>query len=128
MNSRDALGDTSSASAITDSRVIEFTPIALRAAAESVGVAILGLPSGAVVTSVGLRPPVNAVELGYGGVVPERLLCEGELAALLIAYCIAAKIPIPMKAEKRLRVTQTGIAFGFVSSRRLPPLGHRPPR
>lgn len=110
-----------SATAITDTRVIDFTPSAIRAAAESVGVTVLRLPAGTRVRAVALHPESKCISLDYGAGEAQRVVSEGELAALLIAYCIAAKIPMPMKAEKRLRVTATGIAFGFVTIRRLPP-------
>lgn len=113
--------ETRSATAITDTRVIDFTPAAIRAAAESVGVPVLRLPPGTRIKSVAFHPETKCISLDYGVDLPHRVVSEGELAALLIAYCIAAKIPMPMKAEKRLRVTPAGIAFGFVTIRRLPP-------
>ena len=110
-----------SAIAITDTRVIDFTPAAIRAAVESVGITILRLPAGTRIRTVVFHPESKCISLECGSGGAQRVVSEGELAALLIAYCIAAKIPMPMKAEKRLRVTPTGIAFGFVTLRRLPP-------
>lgn len=121
MSPKPAELESSSPTAITDTRIIDFTLIAIRAAIEGVGVTILGLPVGLRVKTIGLRPQSRTVHLDYGTEGPQRTLVEGEIAAMLIAYCIAAQIPMPRKAEKRLRVTETSIAFGFVTTRRLPP-------
>ena len=111
--------EASPPTAIKDTRIIDFSPDAIRAAAESVGVRILRLPVGVRVKSVRFRPESNSLYLDYGVPGLERTVSEGEIAALLIAYCIDSKIPMPMKAKKQLRVTATSIAFGFVTIRRL---------
>ena len=112
--------------ALTDTRLIEFGPAAVRAAAESVGVTLLGLPAGRRVRAVGFDPPGNAVRLGYepaagSGPEAERLLPASGLAALLIAYCIAVRIPIARDADKKLTVTPSGVSLRFVTRRANPP-------
>lgn len=119
----------SEAVALTDTRLIDFGPASIRVAAETVGVAVLGLPLWSPVGAVQMQPADDAVRLEYGcgDNVNWQIVAGGELAALLISYCIAAKVPLPNKAVKKLHVTDRIVSLEFVIISEVPPRPTRLP-
>jgi hypothetical protein len=96
---------------IIDTRRVEFGIDALVVALEGVGPGLLGLPRGRP-QEVRCLPEAGALEARYGHAAGQSRLVHGaELAALLIAYCRAVRIPLPIRATKSISVSEHGIAM-----------------
>lgn len=108
--------------ALIDRRVIAFRVPSLIAAMEQVGPS-LGLITGQAVTDAATLPAEQAVlfQLGHGPAAERRRVGGAELAALLIAYCLGAKIPLPSRATKSISVTGNGVLLDLVVSLASPP-------
>jgi hypothetical protein len=101
---------------VIDKREIEFDAEALLAAvvtsqraAESFG--LPGFPP----TGVRFHPRVGTVDFLYGtsGALRAVNLKAEMVGALLIAYCIRARIPMPKKAEKGVHVQAQSVTLAF---------------
>ncbi len=114
---------------LIDRRMIVFKPYMLCAAVEQAGRARLELPL-TEVTHVALQPGTQSVRFrfGFGEAAIEREMGGAELAALLIVYCIGARIPLPTRAAKTVSVTRSGVLLDFVMSFTTAPVWVRPSR
>jgi hypothetical protein len=107
--------------------VIAFRPIALRAAIEFAGAARLGIPPGSVSGALPM-PGQQAVRIRYGNgaTAGERMVQAPEMAAILIAYCLGARVPLPRIAAKTVLVTGDGVTLEFLTILASPPRYQRP--
>jgi hypothetical protein len=100
---------------LTDRRILNFGPDALSAAMSAVGRLRYGFPSvGAI--DVDIHPEQQAVRFKFsaGNKKIDNLLNSSELAGLLIAYCIGARIPIPKRSAKTIVVNSGCVTFEFI--------------
>ena len=106
--------------ALTDTRIIEFSHRTMIAALESVGVKLLNLPSSRRITHLEIQPEINAFRVTYaGGAV--RTVDDNQLAVVMIAYCIAARLPISRSAKKAVTLTERGVTLRFTTTLASPP-------
>jgi hypothetical protein len=70
-----------------------------------------------------MQPATNGVQFqGTGEAGPKTWEISGpQLAALLIRYCIAARIPLPTRADKTVTVTPDGVVIDFIVTFAKPP-------
>ena len=123
MSGSAAAAEPRAAVALSDRRLLDFWPAALRAVIESQGPTLLGLPPNITVTGVSLRPADNSLDVELEGKTVR--VAEGQLAGMLISYCIGARIPIPVRAAKTMRVLPTHVALAFSMSYDYPPRADR---
>jgi hypothetical protein len=107
---------------ITDHRCIAFTPLALRFAIGAAGPAaqrldLPGLPPEEVV----IRPAEDRVLLRYGDAPRDVALGSQQLALLLIAYCVRARLPLARRAEKRIVLEPGAAVLDLVTRYEVPP-------
>lgn len=109
--------------ALVDRRMLIFRTRTLCAAIEQVGRGRIALPRPEV-SDAEMLPGDQAVRFvfGRGDLAERRSVSGAELAALLIGYCLAAKIPIPNKATKTVSVTTSGVLLDFVMTFAQPPV------
>jgi hypothetical protein len=106
--------------ALVDTRVIEFGRKTIMAALETVGVKLLNLPADKAISLLELDPTTNAFKAIYvDGAV--HTVDESRLAAVMIAYCIAARLPISRWASKAVKMTEHGITLKFTTTLATPP-------
>jgi hypothetical protein len=112
---------------LVDRRVLAFRPASLIAAVEGPGRARLDLPKPAIQRAE-LIPAEQIVRFHFGE--PPDVQCRSfgcqELGALLIAYCIGVRVPLPARAAKAVTITSWGVVLDFVLSFLEPPRWERP--
>ncbi len=74
----------------------------------------LGLPEGPV-KAIGLNQASNEVEftIGAGVDFKSTVLPSGALGALVLAYLIAVRVPVPKQATKSISVIEQGVKLTF---------------
>ena len=99
----------------------------LRVAMEVAGLGRLGLPPG-IVTALEPLPARQAlrVRAGTGATAVEREVEAPHMAAILIAYCLGARIPLPRVAAKTVAVVEDGLLLEFLTTLTNPPRYQRP--
>jgi len=112
---------TAASPMICETRRIEFQAAAIATAIESAGPTMLALPLGVALTGLAILPEIGAVKIIYGASGTTRLITLPELAALLIAYCIDVRIPIPKHARKDLTLRAELASLVFTSTLPLTP-------
>ena len=102
--------------AITDRREIEFDLASLVSvvAASAKAAQGFGLPPMPPV-GVRCRPRDGQVDVLYGNrEAPQAVSLEAEsLGALLVAYCIRARIPMPRHSDKGIRIEADSVILAF---------------
>ncbi len=103
---------------VIDKRVIWFdSPALLYCITASPRAAVtFGLPGGSP-SEVRFFPKERVIEILYvskDATHAARMSAES-LGALLVSYCVRAKIPMPRVAEKSVKVEADGIALEFVT-------------
>ncbi len=108
---------------LIDRRMVAFRAPTLVAAMNTVGksLKIMGSPSGAYAAH--MLPDSDAVRFeGHGDVGPVSWKVSGsQLAALMIGYCIAARIPLPTKSSKTVTITSDAVVLDFITMFPNPP-------
>ena len=105
---------------VIDTRVLKFARRSIFAAFGGVGGRLLSLPAHQPIAQVVLDPAGKTLRAIYAdGAV--RMLDQSRIAAALIAYCIAARLPIARAADKSVDVTDSGITLRFVTTMKTPP-------
>jgi hypothetical protein len=102
--------------AIRDRREITFDAAAITdVLACSPGAAVsLGLPQGRP-TRVRFDPQAGQVALLYGGDAGREIVVQsGPLGALLISYCLRARIRIPRDPRRDVRIGRDAVVLGFI--------------
>ena len=117
------------AAVCVDRRIIAFGPAMIHAAVEACARERMDLPPHGLAEAVPL-PAEQAVRLRFGGgsEAVDRVVDAGEMAALLIAFCIGARIPLPRRASKTVTVTSAGVVLDFLVTLGSPPRFERPHR
>ena len=112
-----------STAVLIDRRMVAFRAPTLLAAMNSVGnsLKLLQSPSGA--HTVHMLPDSNAVLFeGHSDTGACSWQVSGsELAALMIGYCIAARIPLPTKSSKTVTITSDAVVLDFITMFSKPP-------
>ena len=85
----------------------------------------IGLPTGAV-KRVQFDPDAGRVILHHGANGHSVPIPPGPLGALLISYCIRAKIKIPRLSERRMRVDRDAVVLVFNTTYPVPVTGLTP--
>jgi hypothetical protein len=102
--------------AVVDRREIEFDiPALVRVIASSLRAAQgFGLP-GVPPTGVRCRPSEGELEILYGaGRTTQAVRIAAEaVGALLVAYCIRSRIPMPRQADKAIRIESHCVVLAF---------------
>ncbi len=114
--------------ALMDRRILAFRPPCLVAAMEGVGRAWLSLPEASILQAEPV-PAEQLVQFHFSGLkgVESCSLGGQELGAMLIAYCIGARVPLPARAaSKTVSVTHWGVVLDFVIAFTAPPRWERP--
>ncbi|MCQ4158885.1 hypothetical protein NON00_02955 [Roseomonas sp. GC11] len=95
---------------LRDHRILTFAPQMLCLALHHAGRNQMRLPVGEI-SAAELLPDSQAVRFRFGpqGRAGEVVVGTPALAAMLIAYCIGAGIPVPTQAAKTLEVTDLGV-------------------
>jgi hypothetical protein len=98
---------------IIDRRELEFDA---RALISIIGRSVhwansMGLP-GSRPTSVDFNPAAGGIILNYEGKATDIISAE-RLGALLVSYCIRARIPLPKLAEKSVRIQANAVVVAF---------------
>jgi len=108
--------------AMVDHRIIAFRPSVLRAAIEATGLGRLGIPPGTMISAEPV-PEEAAIRIRYGTTaeITERMVTAQEIGAILIAYCVGARIPLPMRATKVVSVVRGGVMLDFLTTVTRPP-------
>ena len=106
--------------ALIDTRIIEFGHKTIIAALETVGTKLLKLPPGGRVSKLELDSENNSFKVIYFGGAVETV-DDAHLATIMIAYCIAARLPISRTANKAVNVTERGITLRFTTVFGTPP-------
>ena len=98
------------------SGVIKIIGVSLRAAQ---GFGLPGLPP----SGVRFHPRDGRIDLVYGSSQSARAISIGAeaLGALLVSYCIRARIPMPRAADKGIRVERASVILAFRSTYNDPP-------
>ncbi len=106
--------------ALVDTRTIEFGHKTIIAALEGVGVKLLNLPAGMPITHLVFDVKAGAFNAVYRDGAMQSV--DGNrLAAIMIAYCIAARLPIPRAANKSVKITEHGLILRFITTLQSPP-------
>jgi hypothetical protein len=87
----------------------------------------IGLPAGAP-KSINFDAKAGALNLTYGDDDRASLVQPGPLSALLIAYCLRAKIKVPRHLARSIRVDQQAVALVFSETHLVPPESLLPER
>jgi len=102
--------------AVAERREIEFSAEALCLA---IGMSLraaqgFGLPA-LRPTGVHLRPREGQIDVVYGTGPTQRAvpLAAEPLGALLVSYCLRARIPMPRRAEKGIRIGAKAVILAF---------------
>jgi hypothetical protein len=105
-----------------DHRVLTFRPALLCAAFEACGREQVHAPAAAVSDAEPL-PDRQAVRFRFGleEHAPELLLGVADLSVLLLAYCVGARVPLPLRSHKNISVVKGGVVIDFLTTmNRLP--------
>jgi hypothetical protein len=106
---------------IIDTRRVEFGSDALSIALEGCGPGLLGLPKERP-QEIRCLALEGALQVRYAATGGQAHLVHGtELAALLIAYCRAVRIPLPIRATKSISVSESGVAMMMTIRHEHPP-------
>jgi hypothetical protein len=73
----------------------------------------VGLPSARPVR-VEFDPAGSRIVLGYDGAGTDIITAE-RLGALLVSYCVRARVPLPRLAEKSVRIEANSVVVGFTT-------------
>ena len=106
--------------ALVDTRIIEFGHKTIILALETIGTKLLKLPLGRRVAKLELDSETNSFRVIYDGGAIETV-DDAQLATIMIAYCIAARLPISRTANKAVNVTERGITLRFTTTFATPP-------
>jgi hypothetical protein len=106
--------------ALVDTRIIEFGHSTIILALESIGARLLKLPLGRRIAKLELDCKTTSFKVIYAGGAIETV-DDAQLATIMIAYCIAARLPIPRTANKAVNVTERGVTMRFTSVFVTPP-------
>ncbi len=112
-----------STAALIDRRMVAFRSATLLAAMNSVGNSLRLQQCTSGAHTVIMQPVSNSVQFQGESESGIRLweLSGPQLAALLIRYCIAARIPLPTRANKTVTVTPDGVVIDFIMTFAKPP-------
>lgn len=108
---------------LRESREIAFGPASLcRVLGWTPGAALdaVGLPRGAVPCEARLLPAEGRVALAYPG-RGEVVVAADRLGALLLAYCVRARIPVMRRSTKTVRVTPEAVVLATAHEHAAPP-------
>lgn len=59
-------------------------------------------------------PAGSRIVLGYDGAGTDIITAE-RLGALLVSYCVRARVPLPRLAEKSVRIEANSVVVGFTT-------------
>jgi hypothetical protein len=106
---------------LVETRELRFGQLALRFALAHAGGAAeqVGLPKG-VPEAVRFVAEAQAVTARFGG-AEERQLDSAALGLVLVAYCLRARIPLPRRATKSVRVLPDAVVLTTRLEHELPP-------
>ncbi len=107
--------------ALVDTRIMEFGHKTIMAALQGVGVKLLNLPACVPITRLEFDASAGAFTAIYSDGATHSV--DGNrLAAIMIAYCIAARLPVPRSANKSVKTTEHGVTVRFTTILQSPPI------